>query len=47
MTPKEAERLRQLLRGTKAADLYEPSALQRVGRVIAKAKLNSGVNKKD
>ena len=46
MTREEAERLRALLRGTRAAD-YQPSGLQRVGAVIAQAKLNSGVNKKD
>jgi hypothetical protein len=47
MNPGEAERLRALLRDTRPADYYVPSALQRVGTVIAKAKLNSGVNKED
>jgi predicted dehydrogenase len=37
MTREEAERLRALLRGTKAADLNDPFARQRVGRAIAQA----------
>ena len=37
MTREEAERLRALLRGTKAADLHDPFARQRVGRAIAQA----------
>jgi hypothetical protein len=35
MTREEAERLRELLRGTKPADLADPSVLQRIGRAIA------------
>ena len=35
MIREEAERLRALLRGTKAADLNDPLARQRVGRAIA------------
>jgi hypothetical protein len=45
MTREEADRLRALLRSTRSAE-YDPSGLQRVGRVIAQAKLNEGVNKK-
>jgi hypothetical protein len=37
MTREEAERLRELLRGTKPADLVEPSVLQRIGKAIARA----------
>jgi hypothetical protein len=37
MTREEAEHLRELLRGTKPADLVEPSVLQRIGRAIARA----------
>lgn len=37
MTPEEAERLRALLRGTGPADYQDPSALQRIGREIARA----------
>jgi hypothetical protein len=35
MTREEAERLRQLLRGTKPADLNDATVRQRVGRAIA------------
>ena len=47
MSLREAERLRQLLRRTKPADLSEHSVLQRLGNAIAKAiyrppKLSSG-----
>ena len=37
MSLQEAERLRQLLRCTKPADLSENSVLQRIGNAIAKA----------
>jgi hypothetical protein len=37
MTREEAECLRELLRDTKPADLADPSALQRIGRAIARA----------
>jgi hypothetical protein len=37
MTREEAERLRQLLRVTKPADLADTSVLQRIGRAIARA----------
>jgi len=37
MSLQEAERLRQLLRRTKPADLAEHSVLQRLGKAIAKA----------
>jgi len=37
MSREEAERVRALLRGTKAADLNDPFARQRVGRAIAQA----------
>jgi len=52
MTREEAERLRALLRGTKAADLNDPFARQRVGTAIAQAiyrgpKLNFRDTKKD
>jgi hypothetical protein len=53
MTREEAERLRALLRSTKAADLNDPLARQRIGRAIAWAiergppKLNSHATKKD
>jgi hypothetical protein len=36
MSREEAERLRELLRRTKAADLHEPSVLQRIGKAIAR-----------
>jgi hypothetical protein len=53
MTREEAERLRALLRSTKAADLNDALARQRIGRAIAWAiergppKLNSRATKKD
>jgi hypothetical protein len=37
MTREEAERLRGLLRGTRPADLNEPTVLLRIGRAIAQA----------
>ena len=44
-TPEEAKRLRELLRDTKPADLADPSALQRIGRAIARAVY--GLSKRD
>jgi hypothetical protein len=37
MTKEDAERLRELLRRTAPADMYDPSARERVGKEIAKA----------
>ena len=37
MTREEAERLRELLRRTKPAELDDPSVPQRIGRAIARA----------
>jgi len=37
MTREEAERLRELFRGTKPAKLEDLSVLQRIGRAIARA----------
>ena len=45
MTREEAERLRELLRDTKPADFADPSALQRIGRAIARAVY--GLSKRD
>jgi len=45
MTREQAERLRELLRDTKPADFADPSALQRIGRAIARAVY--GLSKRD
>src|SRR5215216_2314892 len=45
MTREEAERLRELLRDAKPADFADPSALQRIGRAIARAVY--GLSKRD
>jgi hypothetical protein len=37
MTKEDAERLRELLRRTSPADMYDPSARERVAKEIAKA----------
>jgi hypothetical protein len=37
MSKEDAERLRELLRRTDAADMSDPSTRERVGRVIAQA----------
>lgn len=37
MTREEAERLRELLRGSKPAELTELSVIQRIGKAIARA----------
>jgi hypothetical protein len=37
MSREEAERLRELLRRTKPADLDDPAVLQRIGKAIARA----------
>ena len=37
MSKEDAERLRELLRRTRSADLSDPPVLQRIGRIIAQA----------